>query len=71
MLDYALTEYNQILKEQRNELGEGFACGSIDFYTDYFHRESFGAFVVDLLVEKYQLVVGGKTVLLAMTPRSG
>lgn len=39
-------------------LGPGFMCGNIDFWTDGHRKESYGALVVDLLAERYDMENG-------------
>jgi hypothetical protein len=39
-------------------LGPGFMCGCIDFWTDGHHKESYGALVVDMLAEQYDMENG-------------
>lgn len=47
-----------MLSEQREVLGDGFMSGTIDFWTDSHRRECFGAFVLDMLSNKYELEDG-------------
>jgi hypothetical protein len=39
-------------------LGPGFMCGSIDFWTDGHRKESYGALVMDMLAEQYDMENG-------------
>jgi hypothetical protein len=58
MIDYVMMEISRIAKERRSILGEAFASGSIDFWTDKHRKESFGAFVMDFLAPQYEVSVG-------------
>ena len=51
-LDFLLTQ------DAREELGNGFTSGAIDFWTDPSRKEQFGAFVVNLVAESYPLEYG-------------
>ena len=58
IMDGIMLEIMRILTKQRNDLYHAFVSGSIIFYTDSHRKESFGAFVIDLVAEKYQLANG-------------
>ncbi len=47
-----------VSKECHQLLGPGFMCGSIDFWTDEHCKESYGALVVDMLAEQYDMENG-------------
>jgi hypothetical protein len=47
-----------VSKEPCQLLGPGFMCGSIDFWTDDHCKESYGALVVDMLAEQYDMENG-------------
>lgn len=58
LIDYVALEISRIVKERRSVLGEAFASGSIDFWTDKHRRETYGAFVMDFLAPRYEISVG-------------
>jgi hypothetical protein len=47
-----------VSKERCWLLGPRFMCGSIDFWTEGHHKESYGALVVDMLAEQYDMKNG-------------
>ena len=55
MIDYVLLELSKIIKERRDLLGDQFISGTIDFWTDPHRRKQYGAFVIDILANKYLL----------------
>ena len=65
-----MAEVRQIFAERRNELGDGFASGNIDFWTDPHRKESFGVFVIDVLAEAYEMMIGGKSTRLFMSRKT-
>jgi hypothetical protein len=58
MMDIAMQELVQILKERREQLHNGFVSGTIDFWTDSHRREQYGSFVIDFPAEKYEFENG-------------
>ena len=58
IMDGLMLEIKRIVAERRKELLNAFASGSIDFFTEPHRKECFGAFVIDLVAEKYQLANG-------------
>lgn len=58
MMDYAIIEVSKILQERRDELGEAFMSGTIDFFTDPHRREAFGVFVIDTTAHSYHMANG-------------
>lgn len=58
LMDGMMLEISKILSERRQELHHAFVSGTIDGWTDKFRKESFMAFVIDLVVEKYELASG-------------
>ena len=67
MIDYVMMELGKIMKDRRSELGDGFVSGCIDFWTDPHRRQCFGAFVIDMLAEKYDIMIGNRTNQLFMS----
>ena len=65
-----MLEIKRILTERRNDLYHAFVSGSIDFYTDSHRKECFGAFVIDLVAEKYQLANGSTLFMSRQTKAS-
>ncbi len=57
-MDAAMKELVQMLTECREHLHEGFVPGTIDFWTDFYHREQYGLFVIDFSAQKYELEDG-------------
>jgi hypothetical protein len=55
MIDYAKLELGFIKEERRLELLSGFLSGTINFWTDSHRKQQFGCFVVNMIVEKYEL----------------
>ena len=55
MIDAAALEFSKFMRENRHELGIGFASGSIDFWEDPHRREHFGAMIIDVLAKCYAL----------------
>jgi hypothetical protein len=58
MIDYAKLELGFIMEEHRLELLSGFLSGTINFWTNYYRKQQFGCFVVDMIAEKYELENG-------------
>lgn len=60
MIDGGMIEFAKMNAERREELGEGFMSGTIDFWTDSHRKEAFGAFVIDMTAEKYKMADGSE-----------
>eukprot|EP00957_Ditylum_brightwellii_P086134 6553768-Ditylum_brightwellii.AAC.1 len=60
-------ELGKIMNDRQSELGDGFVSGSIDFWTDPHCRQCFGAFITDMLAEKYDIMIGNRTNQLFMS----
>lgn len=58
ILDGAMMELSRIISERRAELYDSFMSGTIDFWTDSHRKEQFGAFVIDVTAERYELSDG-------------
>ena len=58
IMDGIMLEIKRILSEQRNKLYNCFVLGSIDFLTDPHCKESFAAFAINLVTERYELSNG-------------
>lgn len=58
LMDGMMLEISKILSERRYELHHGFVSGTIDGWTDSHRKESFMAFVIDFVAEKYHLTNG-------------
>ena len=55
MIDYAMLEFSKIVAERREELGDGIASASIDFWTDPHQKQAFGALIVDIVAFSYTM----------------
>jgi hypothetical protein len=58
MMDAGMKELVQMLTECCEHLHEGFVLGTIDFWTDSYHREQYSLFVIDFSAQKYELEDG-------------
>ncbi len=55
MVAYVRLELGLNMAEHCMELLSGFLSGTIDFWTDSHCKQQFGCFVVDMIVEKYEM----------------
>ena len=57
-MDLTMAEVDNIFDERREELHDAFASAAIDFWTDSHRKESYGALVVNVTANKYELSNG-------------
>ena len=57
-MDLSMAEVEKIFDDRRKELYDAFASAAIDFWTDSHRKESYGALVVNVTANKYELSNG-------------
>jgi hypothetical protein len=69
MIDYAKLELGFIMEERRLELLSVFMSSTMDFWTDSHCKQQFSCFVIDMILEKYELE-NGQALLMSRKTRT-